>query len=70
MTLEEATLACATHGRAICGASAMYERAIHHMAIQSYAPIESIELIASLWDRDARQVLADIDKAKKGEVVK
>ena len=48
----------------------MYTRAIHYMAMQSYAPIESIELIAYLWDRDARQVLADIEKAKKGEVVK
>lgn len=28
--------------------TSMYTRAIHYMALQSYAPIESIELIAYL----------------------
>lgn len=48
----------------------MYTRAIHYMAMQSYAPIASIELIAYLWDRDARDVLEDIENARKGEAVK
>ncbi len=45
----------------------MYYHTIAYLALQGYAAVESIDLVAYLYKRDAKQVLHDIDETRRVE---